>query len=32
MGPQLIAHILMILLIIAGNIIFFVDRAREGRS
>jgi hypothetical protein len=32
MGPQLIAHVLMILLIIAGNIIFFVERKRERRS
>ncbi|NNF44040.1 MAG: hypothetical protein HKN62_13540 [Phycisphaerales bacterium] len=31
MGPQLIAHILMVLLIIAGNIIYFVGRTREGR-
>lgn len=32
MGPQLIAHVLMILLIIAGNIIFFVERRREARA
>jgi hypothetical protein len=31
MGPQLIAHLLMIGLIIVGNIIFFMER-REGRS
>ena len=31
MGPQLVAHVLMILLIIAGNVIFFVDRSRGGR-
>ncbi len=30
MGPQLIAHVLMILLIIAGNYVFFVQRSREG--
>lgn len=28
MGPQLVAHVLMILLIVAGNIIYFVDRRR----
>lgn len=28
MGPQLVAHLLMILLIIAGNIIFFIERKR----
>lgn len=28
MGPQLVAHILMILLIIAGNVIFFMQRRR----
>jgi hypothetical protein len=28
MGPQLIAHMLMIALIIAGNIIYFTDRRR----
>ncbi|MCH8164794.1 MAG: hypothetical protein IH889_04225 [Planctomycetes bacterium] len=32
MGPQLVAHVLMILLIIAGNIIFFTERKREARS
>ncbi len=32
MGPQLIAHILMIVLIIVGNVIFFVERAREGQA
>ncbi len=32
MGPQLVAHVLMVLLIIAGNIIYFVDRRREARS
>lgn len=31
MGPQLVAHLLMIGLIIAGNVIFFVERQREGR-
>jgi hypothetical protein len=28
MGPQLVAHILMILLILAGNVIFFIERKR----
>ena len=32
MGPQLVAHLLMIALIIAGNIVYFVGRAREGRT
>jgi hypothetical protein len=32
MGPQLIAHVLMILLIIAGNFVFFVQRQREGHA
>ncbi|MHC5004311.1 MAG: hypothetical protein ACYTJ0_14445, partial [Planctomycetota bacterium] len=32
MGPQLVAHLLMIALIIAGNIIFFFERRRERRS
>ena len=32
MGPQLIAHVLMILLIILGNVVFFMGRSREGRS
>jgi hypothetical protein len=31
MGPQLVAHILMIVLIIAGNIIFFIDKRKERR-
>ncbi len=31
MGPQLIAHLLMIALIIAGNIIFFIEKSRERR-
>jgi hypothetical protein len=31
MGPQLVAHLLMILLIIAGNVIYFVDKRREAR-
>ncbi|MGH7127088.1 MAG: hypothetical protein ACREJB_01705 [Planctomycetaceae bacterium] len=31
MGPQLVAHLLMIGLIIAGNVIFFMDR-RRGRA
>lgn len=29
MGPQLVAHLLMIFLIIAGNVIFFLDRKRK---
>lgn len=28
MGPQLVAHVLMVLLIVAGNIIFFIERKR----
>lgn len=28
MGPQLVAHLLMIVLILAGNVIFFADRRR----
>lgn len=32
MGPQLIAHVLMVILIIAGNVIYFVGRRREARS
>ncbi len=32
MGPQLVAHILMVLLIIAGNVIYLVERKREARS
>ncbi len=32
MGPQLIAHLLMIGLIVAGNIIFFIDRRRERQA
>lgn len=28
MGPQLIAHVLMILLIVAGNVVYFVGRSR----
>ncbi len=31
MGPQLVAHVLMIVLIIAGNIIFFVEKKREAQ-
>ncbi len=30
MGPQLVAHLLMILLIITGNVIYFIERKREG--
>lgn len=32
MGPQLIAHLLMIGLIVVGNIIFFIDRRRERQA
>ncbi len=32
MGPQLVAHVLMVVLIVAGNIIFFIDRKREASS
>ena len=32
MGPQLVAHILMVVLIVVGNIVFFVGRAREGTN
>ncbi len=31
MGPQLIAHVLMILFIVVGNAIFLIGRKREGR-
>lgn len=31
MGPQLVAHLLMIALIIAGNILYFMQRRREAR-
>lgn len=31
MGPQLVAHVLMIVLIILGNFIYFVDRKRSAR-
>lgn len=31
MGPQLVAHLLMVFLIILGNVIFFVDRQRGAR-
>ncbi len=31
MGPQLVAHLLMILLIILGNVIFFVEKRKETR-
>ncbi|MDA0975534.1 MAG: hypothetical protein O2927_06165 [Planctomycetota bacterium] len=30
MGPQLVAHLLMVLLIIVGNVIFFMSRKRGG--
>jgi len=29
MGPQLVAHVLMVLLIIVGNVIYFKQRSRE---
>jgi len=32
MGPQLVAHVLMVLLIVVGNIIFFAERRREKRQ
>lgn len=32
MGPQLVAHSLMIVLIIVGNIIFFIGKKREGTA
>ena len=32
MGPQLFAHILMVLLIILGNVIFFMQKARGGSA
>jgi hypothetical protein len=32
MGPQLVAHLLIIGLIVVGNIIFFVDRRRGTTS
>ncbi|MGD8396830.1 MAG: hypothetical protein PVF43_15280 [Candidatus Eiseniibacteriota bacterium] len=31
MGPQLVAHVLMIVFILVGNAIFFIGRKREGR-
>ena len=31
MGPQLVAHLLMILLIIGGNLIFFYEKRKEAR-
>ena len=30
MGPQLVAHILMIILIVMGNVIFFANRRKGG--
>lgn len=32
MGPQLVAHVLMILLIVAGNTIFFLERRKGAQS
>jgi hypothetical protein len=32
MGPQLVAHLLMVGLILAGNVVFFMQRSREARS
>ncbi|MDY7107196.1 MAG: hypothetical protein SYC29_01030 [Planctomycetota bacterium] len=31
MGPQLVAHLLMIVLIILGNVIYFIEKRRERR-
>jgi hypothetical protein len=31
MGPQLVAHLLMIALIVVGNIVYVLDRKRGGR-
>ena len=31
MGPQLIAHLLMIGLILVGNVVFFMERSRKGQ-
>ena len=31
MGPQLIAHVLMIVLIVVGNFIYFTERRRGGQ-
>jgi hypothetical protein len=28
MGPQLVAHLVLIVLIIAGNVVFFMERRR----
>ena len=28
MGPQFVAHLLMLALILLGNVIFFIDRSR----
>lgn len=32
MGPQLVAHLLMIALIIVGNVIYFAERKKEARA
>jgi len=32
MGPQLVAHVLMIVLIVVGNIVYFMQRARGERT
>ena len=32
MGPQLVAHILIILLIVIANLVYFTERRREARS
>jgi hypothetical protein len=32
MGPQLVAHLLMIGLIVAGNVVYFMGRSRERRG
>ena len=32
MGPQLVAHLLMIVLIVGGNVIYFMQRRRENQA
>ncbi|MFQ5733139.1 MAG: hypothetical protein ACE5KM_14450 [Planctomycetaceae bacterium] len=32
MGPQLVAHLLMIVLIVVGNVVFFIGRSRGGAA
>jgi hypothetical protein len=31
MGPQLVGHVLMIVLIVLGNYVYFIDRKRSLR-